>query len=148
MSIAGLVAAGRGAHERLMVDTCTITRETQGELDPSTGVYAPVVVTIYSGKCRVKVAPVTQAEAAERRNVISSPLVMLPLRDSLLLGGYDEGLAYDSNGYNVSEDVQERDTVTVVASVNIDLVGVEFSVIGAEESTTATARKFKIERRA
>ena len=131
-----------------MIDSCTITRSVDGEFDPITGGYVTDTLLVYSGKCRVKVAPITQAEAGERRNVISTPVLVLPLRDAPPSVGYDAGQEYDSGGYDVAADVEERDTVTVTASTNADIVGMVWSILGAEESTTATARKFKIERRA
>jgi hypothetical protein len=128
VTIASLVAAGRAAHDRLLVDTCTVTREIDGSFDDTTGKRAKIAQTIYTGVCRVKVATLTQAEAADRKNVVSSPMLHLPASDV--------------------SDIRERDVVTVDTSLTTNLVGVTFSVIGAEVSTTATARKFAVERRA
>lgn len=54
MSVEGLITRARVAHQRLMVDTCTITRLTAGSMNTTTGAYSPSTSTIYSGKCRLR----------------------------------------------------------------------------------------------
>jgi len=123
-----LVAAGKRAHERLMTDVCTVTRQVEGSFDDTTGKRTKISQTIYSGKCRIKAAPVVQTEAGERRNAVSVPLLDLPADDVAA--------------------ILERDIVTVSSSLNPSLVAVTFSVIGEEMATTSTSRRFEIERRA
>jgi len=138
-----LVAAGKRAHERLMTDVCTITRNSVGGFNDATGQratslpYDAAVVyntdnlywnLIYSGKCRIKFAPVVQTTAGERRNAVSVPLLVLPAGD-------------------VSA-ILERDIVTMSSSLNPSLIAVTFSVIGEEMASTSTSRRFEIERRA
>ena len=132
-----------------MIDTCTITRVAQGAFNDTTGRRAETSSVVFSGVCRVKVAPITQAEAGDRKNVISSQVLVLPLRSAEPLIGYDVGFTYDeATGYDVATDVEERDIVTITASTNADMIGMTWSIVGGEESSTATARMFKIERRA
>lgn len=128
MNVPSLVARGRVAHQSLMVDTCTITRATPGDFNDTTGGRDTTTTTVYTGVCRIKEAPIAQAEAADRRNVVTAPVLVLPASDT--------------------SDIAERDVVTVTASITPALVGAVFSVIGSAIGTTATARRFQLEARA
>lgn len=49
-AVLGALREGRGLAEALMVDTCVVTRVTDGDPDPVTG--APPRVTVYTGKAK------------------------------------------------------------------------------------------------
>ncbi len=123
-----LLPAAKAAHERLMVDSCTISRVEKGSFDDSTGKRVEVSREIYSGPCRVKASDVGQREAGERSNVVVAPTLVLP-------------------GDDVS-DIRERDVVEITDSSSPILIGRLFSIIGADSATTASARRFLIEGRA
>lgn len=123
-----LVAAGRAAHLRLMTDTCAIVTLAPGAFNDTTGQRATTPTTVYTGACRIKEASVTQAEAGERRNVITDPILVLPATNTTV--------------------IPERAVVTVTASGTPALVGQTFAVIGSAIGTTSTARRFRLEARA
>ncbi|MGB3015019.1 MAG: DUF6093 family protein [Candidatus Nanopelagicales bacterium] len=123
-----LVAAGRAAHLRLMTDTCAIVTLAPGAFNDTTGQRATTPTTVYTGVCRIKEASVTQAEAGERRNVITDPILVLPATNTTV--------------------IPERAVVTVTASGTPALVGQAFAVIGSAIGTTSTARRFRLEARA
>lgn len=52
MSAEALALRGQAAAERLMVDTCSITRTTNEST--SGGVVTPTTITVYAGKCRIQ----------------------------------------------------------------------------------------------
>ncbi len=54
MTPRGVIARGRAAHQRLMVDTCTITRAGAGTMNTTTGAITASSSTIYTGKCRLR----------------------------------------------------------------------------------------------
>lgn len=122
-----LTAAAKAAHARLMVDTCVISRVEKGSFDDTTGKRVEVLRTIFTGPCRVKVAPVTERVAGERSNVVTAPTLAI-------------------HGDNV-DDIRERDVVEITDSASPALVGLTFSIIGADSATTASARRFLIEGR-
>lgn len=122
-----LLAAARAAHENLMTDVCWIQTSSQGSFNDATGTRTDVSATVYYGKCRVRHADPTQAEAGERRNVVTAPTLHLPADDTTV--------------------IPERATVTVVSSTNPNLEGAEFFIVAADLSSTATARRFTMERR-
>jgi hypothetical protein len=122
-----LVAAAKAAHERLMVDTCEITRTAAGSFDDSTGLRMEIAHTIYDGPCRIKGSSVEQRDAGERNLAVTAPMLHLPA--------------------DCSADIRERDIVTVTDSVNDNLIGLSFSIVGADVDSTASARRYVIEGR-
>lgn len=55
MSVEGLIARGRAAHLRVMVDTCVITRAGAATMNTTTGAITTATAsTIYTGKCRLR----------------------------------------------------------------------------------------------
>lgn len=121
MSAASVMAAGRGAAERLMQDTCTIRRVVSESTDPGSGVVTPTYSTVYSGKCRVQ-----QAGAASRVEAGQASLLMLPFQVQVPMS---------------VTGVQAEDQVVITASLDPDLVGRVFVVKDLAHKTHATARR-------
>jgi hypothetical protein len=119
--------AGRAAAERIMVDTCTITRVTGTSTDPDTGVITPTLTTIYTGKCRIKGLPVASAGRVDVGEA------------SLVLAGYALQLPIAATGVLVDDQVQ------VIASVlDPGLPGRRFFVVSPAVGTHLTARRLQI----
>ena len=124
-----LLAAGRLAHQQLMVDACTISRPTTPTLNRSTSVLTPgAATTLYSGACRLKAQRVPRnEEAGERLTVVARYEVALPFAS----------LAAD--------DLDVGDTVTITASGDTRLVGQLFRVLAVDFGSTATAWRIAVE---
>jgi hypothetical protein len=123
MSIESLLARGRAAAERLMVDACVIRRKTGESPGPGgviTTTYGP---DLYSGKCRVQTKTETGAATTvgEATVYVGRHEVQLPITVT--------GLA-------------EGDHVEITASVSDpDLVGKVFTVRDITAKTHLTARR-------
>lgn len=93
VSVDGLIARGRAAHQRLMVDTCTITRQTPGSMNTTTGAYTTTSSTIYTGKCRLRgdsaaSVNVRENDAGEAEQATGRYALLLPYgSDSSVLVG-------------------------------------------------------------
>ena len=124
-----LLAAGRLAHQQLMVDSCTISRPGTPTLNRGTGVLTPgAATTLYSGPCRLKPQRIPRSEeAGERLTVVARYELALPFAS----------LATDS--------LQVGDTVTITASGDTRLVGQLFSVMAVDFGSTATAWRITVE---
>lgn len=124
-----LLAAGRQAHEALMVDACTITRAGAATLNRSTSVLTPgTPTTLYQGKCLVKPQRVPRnQQAGERLTVIARYEVAVPFA----------ALATD--------DLQVGDLVTVTASGDARLVGQVFAVMSTDFGSHSTAWRITVE---
>jgi hypothetical protein len=129
IDIQPLLAAGRLAHQQLMVDSCTITRPGTTSLNRSTSVLTPGAPTVlYSGACRLKPQRVPRnEEAGERLTVVARYELALPFAS----------LATDS--------LQVGDTVTITASGDTRLVDETFAVMAVDFSSTATAWRITVE---
>jgi hypothetical protein len=125
MSLGGIVARGRAAAERLMVDTCTIKRPTgMSGTDPVTETYA---AAHYTGACRVVTREVDAItpDAGEREATVLRLRVDLPATTS---------------------DVRVGDVVTVTASTyDAQLVGRSFRVVAPFHGSQKTARRVPVE---
>lgn len=129
IDIQPLLAAGRLAHQQLMVDSCTIARPAAPTLNRSTSVLASGASTVlYSGACRLKPQRVPRnEEAGERLTVVARYELALPFAS----------LATDS--------LRVGDTVTITASGDTRLVGETFAVMAVDFSSTATAWRITVE---
>lgn len=129
IDIQPLLAAGRLAHQQLMVDSCTIARSAAPTLNRSTSVLTPGAPTVlYSGPCRLKPQRVPRnEEAGERLTVVARYEVALPFAS----------LATD--------DLQTGDMVTITASGDTRLVDQVFAVMAVDFSSTATAWRISVE---
>lgn len=124
MSAATVLARGRYAAERDMLDTCTIQRPAAPAMDPNNAALTPTYSLIYSGICKIQgAAAASGTDIGEAHLAIDSPILHVPT--SVL-------------------DVREADVVTVTASVlDADLVGRVFRVQGPHHKTYLTARRFQ-----
>ena len=129
MSRASVLALGRSAAERSMVDACAIERETGSSTNPTTGVVTPTFASVYTGVCRM------QERGGYPRDIGTAPdqpQVALPRELHLPV------LA--------STAVREGDRVTVTACVNDPaLVGRVMWLRAAPAKSEATARRFHLE---
>lgn len=129
IDIAPLLAAGRLAHNQLLVDTCTISRPGTPTLNRTTSVLTPGAPTVlYSGPCRLKPQRVPRnEEAGERLTVVARYELALPFAS----------LATDS--------LKVGDAVTITASGDTRLVDETFAVMAVDFSSTATAWRITVE---
>jgi hypothetical protein len=131
MSAPSVTRAGQAAAERLMVDTCTVTRVTAGgAFNETTGQYAAdTTSTVYSGKCRVQMRDglARDITAGERAQMVGRFVVNLPI---------------------TATGIQVDDTVTITATgtdSDADLTSRTFRVAGLFHKTYATARRLVVE---
>lgn len=124
-----LLAAGRLAHQGIMVDACTISRPGPTVLDRSTSIEIPGAPTLlYSGACRLKAQRVPRNEqAGERLTVISR---------------YELALPFDSLA---TDDLQVGDAVLITASGDTRLVNQAFTVLAVDFGSTVTAWRITVE---
>jgi hypothetical protein len=119
---------GRAFAERLMVDTCTITRQTGATTDPDTGVITPTFTTVYTGRCKVQQSAVP---IGEPRDLGQASIQVLHLELHLPIAA--AGILVD-------------DVATITAStLDPDLVGRRFTVRGTSHKTFLTARRLDIQ---
>lgn len=126
MTAASLLARGRAAAERLMVDTCTIRRRT-GETTDEYGQISPTYGDpLYTGRCRVQQAG-AQAGAQQ------------PGEAYVLLLRLEVQLPMSVVGLEVGDEI------TVTASAHDpDLVDRTFLVRDLAHKTHATARRVQV----
>lgn len=123
MSVADLVAAGRRAEERVMIDSCVIARTGSKTFNESTGTYTNTPVQEYSGKCRVKLNLPFERQGGDRNNQVMRPELRIPA---------------------VAGVITERAKVTV-ASQNPALDGRVFVIVAETTGSTSSSRRFIIE---
>jgi hypothetical protein len=123
VSASTLLARGRAAAIRLMVDTCTIQHTTGQTTNTTTGDVTPTYSLLYTGPCKVQGGDAASGQdVAEAHLAVLSPVLHVPI---------------DVTG------VVEGDVVTITASVNDpELVGKVFRVQGPHHKSFATARRF------
>lgn len=128
MSAASVLARGRAAADRLMVDACTIRRIT-GESTGTGGVITPTYSTLYIGKCRVQQP---NAQAVEQS---PGEAYALMLRLEVQLPMSVTGL-------------QTEDQITIDSSMfDPDLPGRVFVVRDLAHKTHATSRRLGVQER-
>lgn len=122
MSVEATLARGRAHAERLMTDTCTITRVTAETLDADHDL-TPTTTEVYTGKCRIRPRQ-TQDRMLEH-------------------GGDDIGAADLVVSIPITATgVQPGDTVTVDTSTyDADAVGRTYTVLGSVHGSQVTARR-------
>ncbi|MCG6499460.1 DUF6093 family protein [Kitasatospora sp. A2-31] len=134
MNLAPLLAAGRAAHEQLMVDTVRLVRPGTDVYNPTTGsTTQPDARTLYSGPARVRPfrAEEIEEQAGQRQVVLRRYEVALPW-SSMPLGG---------------DRVVPGDRVEVTASLDPRLASLALWVTSVGESATATAWRIAAEDR-
>lgn len=109
-----------------MVDTCTITRVVSQTTDPDTGVVTPTYSTIYTGKCRLKlaVAVARPIKVGEAQEFTQHPILSLPA---------------------TTTGVQIDDILTITASLLMpSLVNRVFHVRAIPGQSHMTAARFEV----
>lgn len=117
----------RAEAELLMVDACTITRTSTGDVfDPDTGTYtASAGTAVYAGKCKIQYRSASTADVGEQQLTLHSLEVHVPMSVT---------------------DVTVDDVVAITAAVHdASLVGRTFRVIDDFAKTYATARRLRCE---
>jgi hypothetical protein len=125
MSVQAAIARARILAETLMVDACTITRET-GETTGPGGVITPTTATQYTGKCRVQFKPMkgSGTDVGEAYLLLVRREVQLPMS---------------------ATGLQEGDRITITASaLDPDLVGKVYVIREVEAKTHLTARRVTV----
>ena len=121
MSAASVLARGRLAAQTLMVDACTITRQTSLSTNTTTGVVTPVVSTLYTGACKIQAPSVSGADVAEAHLALVNVTIHLPITVT---------------------DIRETDIITITACAHdTELVGRVFRSSGPDHKSFATARR-------
>lgn len=127
MSRASVLARGRAAALAGMVDTCRITRSTNGAVDENTGRIARTVQTVYSGVCRVQ----NQRAQSRAEEVGEDRALLLPMEIQLP---------------NTATGLCVGDEVEILTSANdADLVGRVFAIRDLAHKSEATARRVRAE---
>lgn len=128
MSAASVLARGRAAARRLMVDACLIRRAGSVTTDDLTGQVTTPYTPIYLGACRVQ----TTIAMGNRTDAGEVSVVVLRLELQLPVVG--------------SEGVRRGDLVSITASTNdTDLINRTFRVRDLHHKTHATSRRLQIE---
>lgn len=124
--IGGVLGMGRRMAVSRMTDTCKITRVGAKTLNEGTGTYAPSVVTVFTGVCRVKSGSgVSQVDAGSGLVVVSQVELHLPVTAAGVLPG---------------------DMVEVTGSVTrSEQVGRVFRVVAAFDGSQTTALRYRVE---
>lgn len=130
MSRETVLARGRTAAERGMLDQCTIERVTGQTTNPTNGVVIDQKTTIYTGKCRVQAwSPL--GGAASPRTVGAQYLRLLRLELQLPVAG--------------TEGLQDGDVVTMTyAAHDPDLNGRIFAVRDLPFKSDDTSRRIGV----
>lgn len=129
MSAASVLARGRAAAERRMVDACLV-RQITGESTGPGGVVTPTYATVYSGICEVDQSETQarQEDAGEAHLLMTRRTLKLPVVES--------------------SAVRADHVVTITASLNDPgLVGREFVVRDEFGESHSTSRRVGIEGR-
>jgi hypothetical protein len=104
MSVESLLARGRSAYERLMLDTVAIDRKTQGAFNPTTGEYGTTWTVIYTGPADIKPERMPRdVDAGETATAVGRYDVKLPFATAAL--------------------VKVEDRVAATASLDVHLIG-------------------------
>lgn len=127
MSRASVLARARAFAQGGFIDTCRITRRTNGTVDENTGRIAQPVQVLYEGVCRVQ----NQRAQSRAEEVGEDRPLLLPLEIQLPMA---------VTGLRVGDDV------AITASVNdADLVGRTFQIRDPAHKSEASARRIRVE---
>lgn len=131
MSIpAGVTRMGRRQAEALMESTCTITKVATGDIDQETGLREKTTITLYTGKCRLRLPNGTAVDVDAAAQILArqTPEISIPV---------------EAEG---SGDVRPDMIVTITANpLDTSVVGQQFRVRGIQFQTHATARRLQVE---
>lgn len=130
MTVESVVAAGRQATDRLLIDTCTIVRPGAAEatLDEATGALVPPATTpVYAGVCRLR------QRAGGATGDVDAGEQQISLRDYLL------EIPWDSTPPEVN------DLASVTVSDDAHLAGRELRITQVHHSSTLLVRRMTVE---
>lgn len=124
-----LIAAGRAAHQSLLIDQCTISRPGTPTLDRATSVETPgIPTTLYAGVCRLQAQRIPRdVEFGEQLQAVARYQLDLPF-DAVPAGALREG-----------------DTVTMTASGDARLIGQTLHVMAIDYGSTATVWRITVQ---
>jgi Family of unknown function (DUF6093) len=122
--VAAVLARGRAAAEKLMVDACTIKRPTGTTTDPDTADVVTSYTTLYTNqKCRIQ----SRGQWGERRDVGQDSLVMQTIEVQLPI---------------TVANLAVGDVITITAATfDPALVGRELQLKDLNSETHATCRR-------
>lgn len=127
VDVSGLLDAGRGWAESLMIDTCLIRRQMGLVTDPATGAVTAAYETVYQGKCKV--------QTFTNRELFKDAAV-----HQFIVQRYEVDIPVSVAG------VEPNDEVLMVSSVfDPDLAGRSYRVVGLMNKSMATARRLGVE---
>lgn len=129
MSLQSLVTRGRIKAESIMLDACTVRRQTGTAYDDATGATTPTWTALYSGPCRMRQpnASASRTAAGEADVLLQALQLHLPMDAALLVPG---------------------DEVTVTASTNDPAsIGRVFRIRAVPAHSHATARRYEVTER-
>jgi hypothetical protein len=129
MSRASVLARGRAAAARGMVDACLFRRALTTTMDPVTGELTTAYRTVYEGPCRIQVVAqtaITGGHAVGDQEILQLwAMVQLPVADS--------------------EGIRERDEVRITACTHdADMVGRVMVVHEVPHKSEATTRRIGV----
>lgn len=123
----------RAAAESLMVDTCIITRDGEGEpvFNSETGQYErPGRTTVYEGKCRLQ----------DNRVQVGSPDQSSQAGLAISVQNTELQLPVDGTGHIVPGDVAE----ILSCRFDLSLIGRKLTVEGPHGKSHATTRRLRV----
>lgn len=128
MSAATILARGRLAAERNMVDTCLIEHLTSQTTDQASGVVTEYYATLYNGVCRVQQSNLGAVATPHRIGEATVRLLAMEIQVPVV----------------GTEGADAEDRITILTCVHdTDLVGKVFHIKGVAHKTHATARRFQ-----
>lgn len=127
MNLEAILGAAQGWAQGRMLDTCTVTRVTGKTQNPTTKLYTPTTVTVYSGPCEVKqeARSVESSTGPGQVETVQRAMLKLPVSGS--------------------EGVRDGDDVLIDTSVSPGLAGLRAKVRGGHYQSAASARRIPIE---
>lgn len=127
------LGAMRQRAESRMTDTCRITRpdpDADPVWNPVTGKYDQPTITLYEGKCRLRMtgqsAPASTASAGPESWLVREPVLSLPIAGTEAIGASDQTCEY------------------LTAAFDQALVGRKFGFTGPAPESQATARRLVV----
>jgi hypothetical protein len=127
MSVGPVLYRGRRLAESLMVDQCTIRRQTGIATDPDTGAVAPTYEVVYSGKCKV--------QTFTNRELVKSGGL-----HEFINQRYEVDIPVSAVGVLVNDEITLN-----AATYDADLAGRRYRVVGLMNKSLGTARRLGVE---
>lgn len=126
MNLRGVLSRARRTAERLMVDECTIRRQT-GLVTDALGNVTPAYETIYTGKCKVQ-------------TFTNRELMKDGGEHQFIVQRYEVHVPVSAVGVHINDEA-----VVTASAFDADLVGRAYRVVGLLNKSEATARRLGVE---